>query len=125
MIRKADRDLKTAWRARFTALPPPARRALKAALLDLRADALHRAELQWRRHKAPMALYWKVLGVYAGHLARAIPSTDIPRNPGTCAPRRNPPFPVAPPFDHAGPTRRSSLTSPWRITSRCNKDRRP
>ena len=37
------------------------------------ADALARAELQWKRHKAPMALYWKVGGVYAGHLARAIP----------------------------------------------------
>ena len=73
MIRKADRDLKTTWRARFAALPPPARRALKAALMDLRADALRRAELQWRRHKAPMALYWKVVGVYAGHLARSIP----------------------------------------------------
>jgi hypothetical protein len=23
-------------------------------------------------HKAPMALYWKVGGVYAGHLARSI-----------------------------------------------------
>ena len=72
MIRKADRQLKNAWRTRFAALPPPARRALKAALLDLRADALQRAETQWRRHKAPMALYWKVIGVYAGHLARAL-----------------------------------------------------
>lgn len=42
MIRKADRDLKTAWRSRFASLPPPARIALRAALLDLRADALQR-----------------------------------------------------------------------------------
>ena len=72
MIRKADLDLKTAWQTRFAALPTPARRALKAALLDLRADALQRAEIQCRRHKAPMAPYWKVIGVYAGHLARAL-----------------------------------------------------
>ena len=72
MIRNADRDLKAAWRARFKALPTPARLALRAALLDLRADALRRAELQWRRHKAPMALYWKTVGVYAGHLARSL-----------------------------------------------------
>ena len=72
MIRNADRNLKAAWRARFAALPTPARLALRAALLDLRADALRRAEHQWRAHKAPMALYWKSLAVYAGHLARSL-----------------------------------------------------
>ena len=71
-IRRSDADLKNAWRARFQTLPPAARDALRAALLDLREDALHRAQLQWRRHKAPMACYWKVVGVYAGHLARAL-----------------------------------------------------
>jgi hypothetical protein len=72
MIHSADKQLKARWRAHFLALPEPARAALRAALLDLRADALSRAQLQWRRHKAPMALYWKVVGVYAGHLARAL-----------------------------------------------------
>ena len=71
-IQRADRALKAAWRTRFHALPPCAREALRLCLLDLRADALARAELQWRRHKAPMACYWKVVGVYAGHLARAL-----------------------------------------------------
>ena len=71
-IRRGDAELKATWGARFAALPRPAQEALRAALLDLRRDALRRAELQWRRHKAPMALYWKVVGVYAGHLARAI-----------------------------------------------------
>ena len=56
-IHRADAHLKHAWRD---------------ALLDLREDALHRAELQWRRHKAPMACYWKSVGVYAGHLARTL-----------------------------------------------------
>ena len=72
MIRRADKQLKARWAARFEALPPEARQALRAALLDLRKDALARAQVQWARHKAPMALYWKVVGVYAGHLARAL-----------------------------------------------------
>lgn len=71
-IHAGDIQLKAAWRERFHALPVEAQRALKAALLDLRTDALARAALSWKRHKAPMALYWKVVGVYAGHLARAI-----------------------------------------------------
>ena len=71
-IHRADTELKRTWWARFQALPPSARHALRAALLDLRKDALYRAELQWRRHKAPMACYWKAVGVYAGHLARAL-----------------------------------------------------
>ena len=71
-IRCADADLKQAWRSRFRALSPASREALRLALLDLRKDALHRAELQWRRRKAPMACYWRAVGVYAGHLARAL-----------------------------------------------------
>ena len=54
-------------------LPLTARIQLRNALLDLRKDSLERAQMQWKRHKAPMALYWKVVGVYAGHIARAIP----------------------------------------------------
>ena len=71
-IHRADADLKHAWLSRFNALPPPAREALRLCLPDLRKDALHRADLQWRRHKAPMACYWKAVGVYAGHLARTL-----------------------------------------------------
>ena len=71
-IRRADSHLKHAWLARFQSLPPSARQALRTALLDLRKDAQHRAELQWRRHKAPMACYWRAVGVYAGHIARAL-----------------------------------------------------
>ena len=46
MIRQADRQLKQRWRNRFAALPPPARAALREALLDLREDALARAQIQ-------------------------------------------------------------------------------
>ena len=76
MIRRAHSELKRRWRARFSALPLDARLALRAALLELRADALERAEHQWRRHKGTMALYWKIVGVYAGHIAREIPREE-------------------------------------------------
>ena len=72
MIHDADKTLKSQWLRRFQCLPPEAKFQLKRALQDLREDALKRAEHSWRKHKAPMALYWKVVGVYAGHLARAI-----------------------------------------------------
>lgn len=72
MIHEADKTLKAAWAETFNVLDVAQRTALRVALLDLRKDALKRADHSWKRHKAPMALYWKVVGVYAGHLARAI-----------------------------------------------------
>ncbi|KPH68611.1 hypothetical protein ADT71_01040 [Novosphingobium sp. ST904] len=47
-----------------------AREALRLVLVDLAADARLRAEKCWRTHKAPMAVYWKCVAVYAGHTAR-------------------------------------------------------
>lgn len=58
--RTADRELRRAWAHRFAGLSPAARATLV------------RAQHARARHKAPMALYWKVVGVYAGHLARAV-----------------------------------------------------
>ena len=52
------------------ALPDATRAALRALLLDIRRDAQARAETCWKRHKAPMAAYWKAVAVYAGHTAR-------------------------------------------------------
>ena len=85
-IRQANHALLAQWRKRFDRLPPEARQALREALLDLRRDALGRAELQWRRHKAPMAYYWKVVGVYAGHLARSLrPAPELKPASGAAA----------------------------------------
>ncbi len=53
-------------------LPPDVRACLAALLRDLAADANDRANAAWRRHKAPMAAYWKAVAVYARHTARAI-----------------------------------------------------
>lgn len=57
---------------RLRALPLPAREGLRAVLIDLAADASERADKCWRRHKAPMAAYWKAVAVYARHAARAL-----------------------------------------------------
>lgn len=51
-------------------LPAEARAALRLLLLDMSQDARARAEHCWRRHKAPMAAYWKAVAVYAKHAAR-------------------------------------------------------
>ena len=53
-------------------LPPDIREGLRVALMDIRRDASERAQKSWRSHKAPMALYWKCVAVYAGHTARAL-----------------------------------------------------
>lgn len=55
---------------RVRELPPEARAAWVALMHDIRADARARAEKCWRTHKAPMACYWKVISVLAGHAAR-------------------------------------------------------
>jgi hypothetical protein len=57
---------------RLRALPPEAKTALRALLMDIRKDAQARAEQCWRKHKAPMAAYWKALAVYAGHASRLL-----------------------------------------------------
>jgi hypothetical protein len=56
----------------------PWRADLRALLLELQADARARAEESWRRHKAPMAVYWKAVAVYAGHLARILAPARAP-----------------------------------------------
>lgn len=76
MIHEANKQLKRAWSARFNTLPLEARLALRGALQDLRKHGLARAQYCWKKHKAPMAVYWKVVGVYAGHLARSIKVDD-------------------------------------------------
>lgn len=45
---------------------------LVALLREIQIEARQRAEKAWRSHKAPMALYWKAVSVYAGHIARGM-----------------------------------------------------
>jgi hypothetical protein len=53
-------------------LPIETRAQIADALRAIQADARVRAEKAWRKHKAPMAVYWNGVGVYAGHLARVL-----------------------------------------------------
>jgi len=53
-------------------LPQPAKDALHALLAEVSRDARERAEKCWRKHKAPMAAYWKAVAVYARHLRLAL-----------------------------------------------------
>ena len=65
--------------AAFRRLPPGARTALRAMLLDLSKDARIRANHLWDRHKAPMATYWKSIAVNARHLAVLLRPAPAPR----------------------------------------------
>lgn len=56
----------------LAAMHPAARRALGAVLGDLSAESRLRAEQCWRKHKAPMAVYWKAVSVYARHIRLAL-----------------------------------------------------
>jgi len=56
----------------LAALPPEAQAALKRLLLEIRNDCRVRADECWRKHKAPMAAYWKAAGVYANHTSRLL-----------------------------------------------------
>lgn len=58
--------------ARLRSLSPKLRRELAELLHQLSLDARTRAERSWRTHKAPMAVYWKAVSVYAAHLRRLI-----------------------------------------------------
>lgn len=57
--------------AKLQALPLEARLALAAVLEELATDAHTKAERSWRQRKGPMAAYWRAVGVYARHTARA------------------------------------------------------
>lgn len=58
--------------AKAASMPPEAREWLILFLEDLRRDARERAAKAWKAHKAPMALYAKLIQVYSGHLIRVL-----------------------------------------------------
>ncbi len=63
-------------RETLAGLMPEARAALRGVLVGIQSDAAARAAESWRKHKAPMACYWKAVSVYAGHIARALGTRD-------------------------------------------------
>jgi hypothetical protein len=58
--------------ARAVDMPAEARQWLCAMLQDIRREAQQKAAKSWATHKAPQALYWKFVAVYAGHLAKVL-----------------------------------------------------
>jgi hypothetical protein len=57
---------------RIQSLDAGTRALLRELLLEIRAAAQAKAELSWRKSKAPMAMYWKVCAVYTGHIVRLL-----------------------------------------------------
>ena len=57
---------------RLCRLPPEVRAILADLLVELSADARSRAEMNWRKNKAPMAAYWRAVSTYSNHLRRII-----------------------------------------------------
>lgn len=64
--------LKLASAAKLQALPEDAKLALVEVLMELRLDCQNNADKCWKKHKAPMAAYWKAASVYVGHIARTL-----------------------------------------------------
>lgn len=56
------------------ALPAEQKVLLAAVLYDLATDARRRADDAWEKNKGPMAVYWKAVGAYSRHIARALRS---------------------------------------------------
>jgi hypothetical protein len=57
---------------RILDLPPEQRRPLGVLLRELATDAATRAQKSLRQNKPWMFVYWRVVSIYAKHLARAI-----------------------------------------------------
>jgi hypothetical protein len=53
-------------------LPQESKVALRDLLIELSTEAQRRASESWRKHKAPMAAYWKAVAVYSRHLSRLL-----------------------------------------------------
>lgn len=57
---------------KFATLHPAALDALADLLGEIHQEAALKAEHCWKTRKAPMAVYWRAVSVYSGHIRRAI-----------------------------------------------------
>ena len=57
---------------KLDALDETSRSVLRDILMDISTEAKDKAEVSWRKHKAPMAAYWKAVSVYTKHIARVV-----------------------------------------------------
>lgn len=63
---------------RIQNLPPEARDALRAILIDLRNESAAKAQVEWKRNKGMTAAYWKAVSIYALHLTRLCRDPAVP-----------------------------------------------
>jgi len=49
-------------------MPPEVRRALRQIFREISAQSRINANTAWKKHKGPMAAYWKACAVYARHI---------------------------------------------------------
>lgn len=59
-------------KAAIAEMTPDDRIRWRRILLAIRDDCRVRADQCWRKHKPPMAVYWKAFGVVCNHLARVL-----------------------------------------------------
>lgn len=87
-------------------LSPESRAVMRALLRAISADARARADLCWKKHKAPMACYWKAVAVYANHASRLF--------------RPQPPDQRAKPDVVQALTDLNALVAAWRVTGKAD-----
>jgi hypothetical protein len=54
---------------RLAHMPPMVRAELRRLFKELARESRANADKAWRKHKAPMAAYWKACAVYARHIS--------------------------------------------------------
>ncbi|WP_275504923.1 hypothetical protein [Sphingomonas pollutisoli] len=77
-------------------LDPQTRSLLAALLKDLQNDARARAQKSWDSRKPPLAAYWAAVGVYAGHVAKALRPRKSQRRRALTFTIRQPGYPDLP-----------------------------
>lgn len=63
--------------AKLAQLPLEQRQAMRQLLREISRDCRDRAAECWRKHKAPMAAYWKANAVYARHMAVLLNAQEV------------------------------------------------
>lgn len=66
----------------FAALPEETRQGLLDALAEMSEECRVLSEKCWRKHKAPMAAYWKAFAVYWRHIRLALRRPTAPTGRG-------------------------------------------
>lgn len=58
--------------SQLCALDADLKARISDVLIELAQNAANKAQHSWAKNKAPMAVYWKAVSVYARHIARGL-----------------------------------------------------